>query len=175
MKVLSKVYRLHEPMSCVFMPPQILLVSDYFYAYLRREHHLTHGLYLKKEDGTEATLVLKWPSFIHGTKRSHRLPHTPTSLLVFYLTFHSHYSFFPQVFYFHLNFPLLSFFKTCYFLLHIWEFYLMFGCWHPLLDQSCFVRDFFDNGTDWRYLNDTGTLLFDLFGSLEWCNEKRGG
>ncbi|KAG1963208.1 phosphatidylinositol glycan anchor biosynthesis class U protein [Pimephales promelas] len=38
---------------------QILLVSDYFYAYLRREHHLTHGLYLKKEDGTEATLVLK--------------------------------------------------------------------------------------------------------------------
>ncbi|XP_043098876.1 phosphatidylinositol glycan anchor biosynthesis class U protein [Puntigrus tetrazona] len=38
---------------------QILLVSDYFYAYLRREHHLTHGLYLKKKDGTEATLVLK--------------------------------------------------------------------------------------------------------------------
>ncbi|KAI2663859.1 Phosphatidylinositol glycan anchor biosynthesis class U protein [Labeo rohita] len=39
--------------------PTILLVSDYFYAYLRREHHLTHGLYLKKKDGTEATLVLK--------------------------------------------------------------------------------------------------------------------
>uniref|UniRef100_A0A8C1D0P7 Phosphatidylinositol glycan anchor biosynthesis, class U n=1 Tax=Cyprinus carpio carpio TaxID=630221 RepID=A0A8C1D0P7_CYPCA len=38
---------------------QILLVADYFYAYLRREHHLTHGLYLKKKDGTEATLVLK--------------------------------------------------------------------------------------------------------------------
>lgn len=30
-------------------------------------------------------------TFFHGTKRSHRLPHTPISLLVFYLTFHSHY------------------------------------------------------------------------------------
>ncbi|XP_069508362.1 phosphatidylinositol glycan anchor biosynthesis class U protein [Ambystoma mexicanum] len=38
---------------------QILLVSDYFYAYLRREYHLTHGLYLRKKDGTEAALVLK--------------------------------------------------------------------------------------------------------------------
>jgi len=70
-------------MSGVFMPPQILLVSDYFYAYLRREHHLTHGLYLKKEDGTEATLVLKWPFFTVC------LPY----LYLFFLTFHSHYCF----------------------------------------------------------------------------------
>lgn len=42
-----------------FVSSQILLVSDYFYAYLRREHHLTHGLYLKRKDGSEATLVLK--------------------------------------------------------------------------------------------------------------------
>jgi len=74
---------LHEPMSGVFMPPQILLVSDYFYAYLRREHHLTHGLYLKKEDGSEATLVLKWPFFTVC------LPY----LYLFFLTFHSHYCF----------------------------------------------------------------------------------
>ncbi|XP_069099912.1 phosphatidylinositol glycan anchor biosynthesis class U protein isoform X3 [Pleurodeles waltl] len=38
---------------------QILLVSDYFYAYLRREYHLSHGLYIRKKDGTEAALVLK--------------------------------------------------------------------------------------------------------------------
>ncbi|XP_053309770.1 phosphatidylinositol glycan anchor biosynthesis class U protein [Spea bombifrons] len=38
---------------------QILLVSDYFYAFLRREYHLHHGLYLTKRDGTEATLILK--------------------------------------------------------------------------------------------------------------------
>lgn len=38
---------------------QILLVSDYFYAFLRREHHLSYGLYLKKKDGSEAALVLK--------------------------------------------------------------------------------------------------------------------
>lgn len=46
-------------MILVFFPPQILLVSDYFYAFLRREHHLSYGLYLKKKDGSEATLVLK--------------------------------------------------------------------------------------------------------------------
>ncbi|XP_051997493.1 phosphatidylinositol glycan anchor biosynthesis class U protein-like [Xyrauchen texanus] len=45
--------------TLLFNVGQILLVSDYFYAYLRREYHLTHGLYLKKKDGTEATLVLK--------------------------------------------------------------------------------------------------------------------
>ncbi|XP_068768467.1 phosphatidylinositol glycan anchor biosynthesis class U protein isoform X2 [Struthio camelus] len=38
---------------------QILLVSDYFYAFLRREYYLTHGLYLTRQDGTEAMLVLK--------------------------------------------------------------------------------------------------------------------
>lgn len=46
-------------MILVFVFPQILLVSDYFYAFLRREHHLSYGLYLKKKDGSEATLVLK--------------------------------------------------------------------------------------------------------------------
>ncbi|KAJ3603292.1 hypothetical protein NHX12_031034 [Muraenolepis orangiensis] len=45
--------------TLLFSVAQILLVSDYFYAYLRREHHLTNGLYLKKKDGSEATLVLK--------------------------------------------------------------------------------------------------------------------
>uniref|UniRef100_A0AC11BN42 Phosphatidylinositol glycan anchor biosynthesis class U n=1 Tax=Ovis aries TaxID=9940 RepID=A0AC11BN42_SHEEP len=38
---------------------QILLISDYFYAFLRREYYLTHGLYLTTKDGTEAMLVLK--------------------------------------------------------------------------------------------------------------------
>ncbi|XP_071429216.1 phosphatidylinositol glycan anchor biosynthesis class U protein isoform X2 [Pithys albifrons albifrons] len=38
---------------------QILLISDYFYAFLRREYYLTHGLYLTRQDGTEAMLVLK--------------------------------------------------------------------------------------------------------------------
>ncbi|XP_065547623.1 phosphatidylinositol glycan anchor biosynthesis class U protein isoform X2 [Lathamus discolor] len=38
---------------------QILLVSDYFYAFLRREYYLTHGLHLTRPDGTEAMLVLK--------------------------------------------------------------------------------------------------------------------
>ncbi|XP_071968275.1 phosphatidylinositol glycan anchor biosynthesis class U protein [Engystomops pustulosus] len=42
-----------------FNVAQILLVSDYFYAFLRREYHLHHGLYLTKKDGTEATLILK--------------------------------------------------------------------------------------------------------------------
>lgn len=45
--------------TLLFNVAQILLVSDYFYAFLRREHHLTCGLYLKKKDGSEATLVLK--------------------------------------------------------------------------------------------------------------------
>uniref|UniRef100_A0A8B9I9G1 Phosphatidylinositol glycan anchor biosynthesis class U n=1 Tax=Anser brachyrhynchus TaxID=132585 RepID=A0A8B9I9G1_9AVES len=38
---------------------QILLISDYFYAFLRREYYLTHGLHLTRQDGTEAMLVLK--------------------------------------------------------------------------------------------------------------------
>ncbi|XP_019716138.1 phosphatidylinositol glycan anchor biosynthesis class U protein [Hippocampus comes] len=45
--------------TLVFNIAQMLLVSDYFYAFLRREHHLVHGLYPKKKDGSEATLVLK--------------------------------------------------------------------------------------------------------------------
>ncbi|XP_043946216.1 phosphatidylinositol glycan anchor biosynthesis class U protein [Protopterus annectens] len=45
--------------TLVFNVGQILLVSDYFYAFLRREHHLVHGLCIRKKDGTEATLVLK--------------------------------------------------------------------------------------------------------------------
>uniref|UniRef100_A0A672ZPJ4 Phosphatidylinositol glycan anchor biosynthesis, class U n=1 Tax=Sphaeramia orbicularis TaxID=375764 RepID=A0A672ZPJ4_9TELE len=45
--------------TLLFNVAQILLVSDYFYAFLRREHHLTYGLYLKRKDGSEATLVLK--------------------------------------------------------------------------------------------------------------------
>ncbi|XP_068598907.1 phosphatidylinositol glycan anchor biosynthesis class U protein [Brachionichthys hirsutus] len=45
--------------TLLFNVAQILLVSDYFYAFLRREHHLSYGLYLKRKDGTEATLVLK--------------------------------------------------------------------------------------------------------------------
>ncbi|KAG8007194.1 DNA replication licensing factor mcm2 [Nibea albiflora] len=42
--------------TLLFNVAQILLVSDYFYAFLRREHHLTYGLYLKRKDGSEATL-----------------------------------------------------------------------------------------------------------------------
>uniref|UniRef100_A0A3Q3MAG2 Phosphatidylinositol glycan anchor biosynthesis, class U n=1 Tax=Mastacembelus armatus TaxID=205130 RepID=A0A3Q3MAG2_9TELE len=45
--------------TLLFNVAQILLVSDYFYAFLRREHHITYGLYLKKKDGSEATLILK--------------------------------------------------------------------------------------------------------------------
>ncbi|XP_075869458.1 phosphatidylinositol glycan anchor biosynthesis class U protein [Nelusetta ayraudi] len=45
--------------TLLFTVAQILLVSDYFYAFLRREHHLSYGLYLKKKDGSEAALVLK--------------------------------------------------------------------------------------------------------------------
>ncbi|XP_010771362.1 phosphatidylinositol glycan anchor biosynthesis class U protein-like, partial [Notothenia coriiceps] len=45
--------------TLLFNVAQILLVSDYFYAFLRREHHLCYGLYLKRKDGSEATLVLK--------------------------------------------------------------------------------------------------------------------
>uniref|UniRef100_A0A3Q3WT01 Uncharacterized protein n=1 Tax=Mola mola TaxID=94237 RepID=A0A3Q3WT01_MOLML len=45
--------------TLLFNVAQILLMSDYFYAFLRREHHLSYGLYLKKINGSEATLVLK--------------------------------------------------------------------------------------------------------------------
>uniref|UniRef100_A0A452GMJ1 Uncharacterized protein n=1 Tax=Gopherus agassizii TaxID=38772 RepID=A0A452GMJ1_9SAUR len=45
--------------TLTFNVGQILLISDYFYAFLRREYYLTHGLYLRRKDGTEAMLVLK--------------------------------------------------------------------------------------------------------------------
>nr|XP_061813456.1 phosphatidylinositol glycan anchor biosynthesis class U protein-like [Nerophis lumbriciformis] len=45
--------------TLLFNIAQVLLVSDYFYAFLRREYHLVHGLYPKRKDGSEATLVLK--------------------------------------------------------------------------------------------------------------------
>ncbi|XP_065270807.1 phosphatidylinositol glycan anchor biosynthesis class U protein [Emys orbicularis] len=45
--------------TLTFNVGQILLISDYFYAFLRREYYLTHGLYLTRKDGTEAMLVLK--------------------------------------------------------------------------------------------------------------------
>ncbi|XP_036804287.1 phosphatidylinositol glycan anchor biosynthesis class U protein-like [Oncorhynchus mykiss] len=45
--------------TLLFNVAQILGVSDYFYVYLQREHHLTHGQYLRRKDGSEATLVLK--------------------------------------------------------------------------------------------------------------------
>ncbi|XP_062498069.1 phosphatidylinositol glycan anchor biosynthesis class U protein isoform X2 [Pezoporus occidentalis] len=45
--------------TLTFNVGQILLVSDYFYAFLRREYYLSHGLHLTRPDGTEAMLVLK--------------------------------------------------------------------------------------------------------------------
>ncbi|XP_074068217.1 phosphatidylinositol glycan anchor biosynthesis class U protein isoform X1 [Macrotis lagotis] len=45
--------------TLTFNVGQILFISDYFYAFLRREYYLTHGLHLKRQDGTEAMLVLK--------------------------------------------------------------------------------------------------------------------
>ncbi|XP_028935931.1 phosphatidylinositol glycan anchor biosynthesis class U protein isoform X1 [Ornithorhynchus anatinus] len=45
--------------TLTFNVGQILLVSDYFYAFLRREYYLTHGLNLPRKDGAEAMLVLK--------------------------------------------------------------------------------------------------------------------
>lgn len=122
----------------MFTPPQILLVSDYFYAYLRREHHLTHGLYLKKKDGTEATLVLKWPSFTGLGDLTDCL--TPHISALFFIV-HSHYiSFVSLLFSLFLSFAHLNV--------------------DPLLDQSCFVRDFLIMGADWRYLSDTELYYF---------------
>ncbi|XP_072371285.1 phosphatidylinositol glycan anchor biosynthesis class U protein isoform X2 [Scyliorhinus torazame] len=45
--------------TLAFNVGQILLVSDYFYAYIRREYHLVEGLNLKSPDGKEAHVVLK--------------------------------------------------------------------------------------------------------------------
>ncbi|XP_069740359.1 phosphatidylinositol glycan anchor biosynthesis class U protein isoform X1 [Narcine bancroftii] len=45
--------------TLAFNVGQILLVSDYFYAFIRREYHLVEGLHLKSKDGKEAHIVLK--------------------------------------------------------------------------------------------------------------------
>ncbi|XP_055508177.1 phosphatidylinositol glycan anchor biosynthesis class U protein [Leucoraja erinacea] len=45
--------------TLVFNVGQILLVSDYFYAFIRREYHLIVGLHLKSKDGKEAHIVLR--------------------------------------------------------------------------------------------------------------------
>lgn len=128
----------------MFTPPQILLVSDYFYAYLRREHHLTHGLYLKKKDGTEATLVLKWPSFTGLGDLTDCL--TPHISALFFIV-HSHYiSFVSLLFSLFLSFAHLS-------------VYLMFECWPPL-GPKLFCTRLFDNG-GWLKISEWyRTLLF---------------
>lgn len=113
-------------------------------------------------------------TFFHGTKRSHRLPHTPISLLVFYLTFHSHYiSPFPGLLLFHLNLPLLSFFQNLSVSLahlsvlpHVWML-------TPPLGPKLFCKTLFDNGANWRYLSDTGTLLLLYLAPMNVV--KRGG
>ncbi len=137
-------------MSCVFTPPQILLVSDYFYAYLRREHHLTHGLYLKKKDGTEATLVLKWPSFTGLGDLTDCLTHH-ISALFFYCPFTLH--FFSLVFSSLISICLSLLFSLFLSFAHL-SVYLMLECWPPL-GPKLFCTRLFDNGADWRYLSDT--------------------
>ncbi|XP_072918172.1 phosphatidylinositol glycan anchor biosynthesis class U protein [Hemitrygon akajei] len=44
--------------TLAFNVGQILLVSDYFYAFIRREYHLVKGLHLKSKDGKEAHVIL---------------------------------------------------------------------------------------------------------------------
>ncbi|XP_066482191.1 phosphatidylinositol glycan anchor biosynthesis class U protein isoform X2 [Tiliqua scincoides] len=45
--------------TLTFNVGQILLISDYFYAFLQREYYLTHGLCLSRKGRTEPLLVLK--------------------------------------------------------------------------------------------------------------------
>ncbi|XP_077785342.1 GPI-anchor transamidase component PIGU isoform X2 [Podarcis muralis] len=45
--------------TLTFNVGQILLISDYFYAFLQREYYLTHGIYLIRKDRTDPMLVLK--------------------------------------------------------------------------------------------------------------------
>nr|XP_060628596.1 phosphatidylinositol glycan anchor biosynthesis class U protein [Anolis sagrei ordinatus] len=45
--------------TLTFNVGQILLISDYFYAYLQREYYLTHGIFLIRKDRTDPMLVLK--------------------------------------------------------------------------------------------------------------------
>lgn len=78
-------------------------------------------------------------TFFHRTWRSHRLPHTP--YLCSFFIVHSHYiSFVSLLFSLFLSFARLNV--------------------DPLLDQSCFVRDFLIMGADWRYLSDTELYYF---------------
>ncbi len=112
-------------------------------------------------------------TFFHRTWRSHRLPHTPISLLFFFVV-HSHYIFLYVFFLSHLNMPFPAFFPVTF----LCTFERFTSCLNvdPLLDQSCFVRDFLIMGADWRDLSDTelyyfgshevGTKLFSWFACL---------
>lgn len=97
-------------------------------------------------------------TFFHRTWRSHRLPHTPISLLFFLLSIHT--TFFFVFFLSHLNMPFPAFFP-CYFPLHIWAFYLMFECWPPL-GPKLFCTRLFDNGGWLKVSEWYRTLLFWL-------------
>ncbi len=119
--------------------------------YLRREHHLTHGLYLKKKDGTEATLVLKWPSFT-GLGDLTIASHPHIYLCSFFIV-HSHYILLFSFFLPHLNMPFPAFFSLFLSFAHL-SVYLMLECWPPL-GPKLFCTRLFDNGADWRYLSDT--------------------
>ncbi len=79
-------------------------------------------------------------TFIHRTWRSHRLPHTPIYIsALFLLSIHT--TFCCLVFSSLISICLSLLFFPCFFPLLIWAFT---SCWNvdPLLDQSCFVRDF---------------------------------
>ncbi|CAN0161521.1 unnamed protein product [Lampetra planeri] len=45
--------------TLAFNTGQILLISDYLYAFLRREFHLFHGLRVKSDDGKDSYVLLK--------------------------------------------------------------------------------------------------------------------
>ncbi len=96
-------------------------------------------------------------TFIHRTWRSHRLPHTPIYISALFLL-SIHYILLFSFFLPHLNMPFPAFFP-CFFPLHIWAFTSCLNV-DPLLDQSCFVRDFLIMGADWRYLSDTELYYF---------------
>ncbi len=98
-------------------------------------------------------------TFFHRTWRSHRLPHTPISLLFFFVV-HSHYIFLYVFFLSHLNMPFPAFFPVTF----LCTFERFTSCLNvdPLLDQSCFVRDFLIMGADWRGSEWYRTLLFWL-------------
>lgn len=112
-------------------------------------------------------------TFFHRTKRSHRLPHTPISLLV-YLTFHSHYISPPPMSFtcspqlaspFFFQNLLLSFAHLSI-VPHVWML-------TPPLGPKLFCKRLFDNGANWRCLSDTGTLLLLYLAPMN--GVKRGG